>query len=385
MKKIRTQILRICICIGKKFLNIIYFFIKICPTKNKVVMLSRQSNTVNLDFKLIKEEILKRDNAIKIEILCKIVKKDFFDRIKYCFYILKCMYHIATAKVCVLDGYSIPISILNHKKKLEIIQIWHASGAIKKFGYQSLDKKEGRGTEIAKIMNMHKNYSHVMAPSNATAHIYKEAFNIDKSKIFINGLPRLDYLINKDLGIKKLKDFYKQYPQCKDKKTILYVPTFRKNIDSKENIKKVIDAVDSSRYQLIIKLHPLDKSDGTDRYVVNKRYNTFDLLKIADYIITDYSAVAFEAIVLNKPIYFYVYDINEYENARGLNVNLMEEMNNATSTNIKEIVNSIENDNYNYSELEAFRNRYIENLDSNNTKRLVDFVFKYLDKGVENE
>ena len=48
------------------------------------------------------------------------------------------MYYLATSKVCVLDGYCIPASILKHKKKLKIIQIWHASGAIKKFGYQIL-------------------------------------------------------------------------------------------------------------------------------------------------------------------------------------------------------------------------------------------------------
>ena len=58
--------------------------------------------------------------------------------------------------------------------------------------------------------------------------------------------------------------------------------------------------------------------------VVDKKYNTFDLLRIADYIITDYSAVAFEASILNKPIYFYVYDIEDYKKTRGLNIDLLD-------------------------------------------------------------
>lgn len=103
MKKIYTHIIRIGIRIGKVFLNIIYFFIKIIPTRKKIVMLSRQSNKPSIDFELIKDEILKRNDKIEIVMLCKVLKQDFKERIKYCFYILKCMYHIATSKICVLD------------------------------------------------------------------------------------------------------------------------------------------------------------------------------------------------------------------------------------------------------------------------------------------
>lgn len=387
MKKIRTQIIRIGIGIGKCLLNIIYFFVKMFPARNKVVMLSRQSNKPSIDFELIEKEILNRTDNVEVKILCKILKKDIKERINYCFYILKCMYHIATAKICILDGYSIPISILNHKKNLEIIQIWHASGAIKKFGYQSLNKKEGRGTEVARIMNMHRNYNHVMAPSNTTAKFYEEAFGISKDKIFINGLPRLDYLLNENLGKEKIESFYKENPKFKDtaKKTILYVPTFRKDADCTESIEKIIKNINFKKYDLIIKLHPLDKSVKNNEYIVDKKYNTFDLLKIADYIITDYSAVAFEASILNKPLYFYTYDINDYKKVRGLNIDLLEEMNNATSTNIKEIVEAIENDKFDYGELEKFRDKYMGNSFSNNTAKLVDFVFKYLDEDVGNE
>lgn len=103
MKKIYTNIIRIGIRIGKVFLNIIYLFIKIIPTQEKIVMLSRQSNKPSIDFELIKEEILRRNDKIEIIMLCRVLRQDFKERIKYCFYILKCMYHIATSKVCVID------------------------------------------------------------------------------------------------------------------------------------------------------------------------------------------------------------------------------------------------------------------------------------------
>lgn len=381
MKKIRIQIIRIGIATGKVLLNAIYFFMKLFPAKNKITMLSRQSDKVNIDFEFIEREIREKTDKVQIKMLCKVIRKDMKSRVLYCFYILKCMYHIATSKVCILDGYSIPISILKHKKKLNIIQIWHASGAIKKFGYQALNKKEGRGNGVAKLMDMHKNYSYVMAPSKITGEIFSEAFGISEDKIIINALPRIDYLL--ESNTEKEKQFYKEYPIYKDKKIILYVPTFRK--DKENNVQELINSIKSNKYSLIIKPHPLDKTQINYKYKVDKKYSTYDLLKIADYIITDYSAVAFEACILEKPLYFYVYDIDEYEKTRGINVNLFKEMNNCTSTHIKEIINSIEKEEYDFEELKNFKTKYMGEDYYNNTSKLVKFIFKYLDEEYQNE
>jgi len=381
MKKLYITTIRLAICIGKFLLNILYFFLKLFPSRNKIVMLSRQSNKVSIDFQYIKEEITKRNCNVEIKLLCKILHKSPIERIKYCFYIIKCMYHIATSKVCVVDGYSIPISILKHKKNLEIIQIWHASGAIKKFGYQALSKKEGRGTDIAKIMKMHKNYSHVLAPSKATAKFYVDAFGINIEQIIINGLPRLDYILSTN---NKTLNFLQEYPDYADKKTILYVPTFRKDSDSFDAVKSLEKCINFSKYNLIVKAHPLDKKD-VSKYTVDKKYNTYDLLKIADYIITDYSAVAFEASILDKPIYFYLYDIDNYKKVRGLNINLFNEMSNCTSKSAEIIMSLIENETYDFNQLKKFKFKYMGNDYFNNTEKLVDFIFSFLDGDIKNE
>lgn len=383
MGRVKIYLIRSGIYVGKIFLNLIYFFVKLFPVKEKITMLSRQSDKANIDFELIEREIKKRTNNVKIQILCKVIKKDAKSRFFYCFYILKCMYHIATSKVCVLDGYSIPISILKHKKGLEIIQMWHASGAVKKFGYQALNKKEGRGVSVAKLMDMHKNYTHVLAPSKATGRFFAEAFGVGEDKVVINALPRIDYLLENNFTEQKIKQFYKEYPQYINKKIILYVPTFRK--DKENNAQELIKNIKNSKYQLIVKPHPLDKTKINSSYKVNQKYNTYDLLKIADYIITDYSAVAFEACVLEKPVYFYVYDINEYEKTRGLNIQLFDEMGNCTSTSIKEIIDSIENNNYDFNELNKFKLKYMGENYYNNTNKLVDFIFEYLSEEPKNE
>ena len=85
----------------------------------------------------------------------------------------------------------------------------------------------------------------------------------------------------------------------------MYVPTFRKK--ETIDIDKVINAVDEEKYNLIIRLHPLDETKVDKKYIIDKEYSTYDLLKVADFIVTDYSAIAFETAALNKPLYFYLY------------------------------------------------------------------------------
>ena len=127
-------------------------------------------------------------------------------------------------------------------------------------------------------------------------------------------------------------------------------------------------------------MHPLDKSKVDSKYIIDNKYNTFDLIKMADYVITDYSAIAFEIATLNKPLFFYLYDIDKYENSRGLNVNLKEEMKSSVKQEIKDIIEIIEDNTYNYEELKKFREKYVQTVDTNNTERIVEYVKKHIQK-----
>lgn len=375
----KNVFLIIILYIARTGLRIIYFFIKLfTKQKNKVLLLSRQSDNINLDFRLLKEK-LEKDSNVEVKSLCKMIPKTLGGKIQYCFYMIKCLYHIATSKICIIDGYNIAISALKHKKNLKVIQIWHAMGAIKKFGYQVLDKQEGSNSEVAKIMKMHKNYDLVTCTSETTQKVYSEAFNTDINKIQVLGMPRIDYILEKDNKInEKLQQLYNDYPKLKEKKNIVYVPTFRKN--ETIDIDKITEEINEEKYNLIIRLHPLDKSKVDSKYIIDNKYSTFDLIKMADYVITDYSAIAFETATLDKPLFFYLYDIDKYKDARGLNINLQKEMKNSTFTQIEDIIVKIENDIYDYEELRKFKEKYVQTADTKNTERIVEYVKKHIEK-----
>lgn len=228
---------------------------------------------------------------------------------------------------------------------------------------------------------MHKNYTYIIASSKETAKFYTKAFNIEKNKIKIIGMPRIDYILNENIQIKK--DIYKRYPKLKSKINILYAPTFRK--DQINDMEKIYENFDFKKYNLVIKYHPLDKTKKIKNNTINKKAITIydkdikvcDLFNVCDIIITDYSSVSVEASILEKQVYFYLYDIDEYMKDPGLNVNLFKEMPNCTSKEFKEIMEWIKEDKYNKEWIKTFKNKYIQvKLDKSCTEELVDLMLK---------
>lgn len=364
MFKIKKLVIKIAIGI----LNFVYLPFKLLKTNNKITYISRQSNTPSIDFKLLYSKMEELDKSVSQVVLTKKIEKGLLAKLDYAFHILVQMYHLATSKVVVIDTYIIPVSVLKHKKSLKVIQIWHALGAVKKFGYQTLDKKEGSSQTVANAMKMHNNYDIITCTSKVTAEIFEQAFNTSIDKIRVVGMPRVDNILSKDNN----NNILKENPNYANKPTILYIPTFRKNgtIDFKDMLKKI----DKKKYNLIIKLHPLDNTPVPKQYIAKGDFTTYDLMKFADYIITDYSATAIEASLLQKPLFLYVYDIDEYNKTRGLNIDLTVELKNSTFKDIKDIIKIIKNNSYDYETLKKFRNKYIETYDKDNTLAVCNVI-----------
>lgn len=361
------------------FMNVFYFFIKIFPTENKITFISRQSNNITLDFKLLKEEIEKH-NKYKVVVLCKKLEgkeeAQINEVIKYVFHSFKQMYHIATSKVVILDSYSVAVSVLKHKKSLKVIQIWHSIGTMKKFGYDILGKEEGSSEKIARVMKMHKNYDVILCSGKGYIDDLARQFNYDKSFIKVIPLPRTDYITDKNNVNKIKKDIYSIYPSLKNKKNILYCPTFRddeKLLEEKTN--ELISLVDSSKYNLIIKLHPLSKVNINSKdVVIASEFSSIEMSFVSDYVITDYSCILYEIGLLNKPLYFYCFDYDEYYNNRDLNIDYYNDLPGIKTKDIKEILTSIDHDDYDIKELKKFINKYIDINNEKSCNRIYDLI-----------
>lgn len=354
------------------FLKFIYLFIKLFPKSNKVTFLSRQSNEPSVDMKMLAN--IYENRGFEVIILCKELENGFLNSILYFFHIIESMYHISTSKICIIEGYIIPISVLNHKKDTLIIQLWHALGAIKKFGYETIDKTSGTSKGIALQMKMHKNYDYVLSSSTNLIDIYARSFNVKSENILLLGMPRIDYILNDE---NKDYEIFIKYPSLKNKINILYAPTFRKN--KTHDLTEEIKCIDFDRYNLIIKKHPLDKTDYktyNDKIIIDDNFHSFDWIKIVDKIILDYSALAIEASLLNKEIFFYVYDYDEYKIDPGLNFDMLREMPDVSSKCFYDVIEKIEKYDYDLSIVKKFREKYVNIEIDNCCEKIVNFTLK---------
>ena len=360
-------------------IKLVYIPFKLLNVQNKVTIISRQSDVPSDDIIKVEKYIKKKYKKVKVVILAKKINKGLINKVLYMIHMLKQMYHISTSKSILLDGYCIVVSIIKHKKDVIIVQMWHACCAIKKFGWQIVDKQSGTEKNIAETMKMHNNYSYVIAPSKITAEHYKEAFKIKDTQIKFIGLPHIEDLNSGDDYIKIKNSLFNIDCKLDNKINILYIPTFRKE--------KVIDLsvfekyVDFNKYNFIVGLHPLSNyKNKSSKIILADSFSTYNWMKLADIILTDYSSLALEVALMNRRLYFYLYDYDSYCIDPGLNIDIFNEKIGKYAFKQLESFNSILNDEYDFESLKDFRNKYFEVSIEDSTKQLVELL---LDRGKE--
>lgn len=349
-------------------IRILYAPMRLRKTQNKIIWLSRQSDKKSQDIEMLSAEIARLSPDTRQVFRLRRLKDESALSLSYILGIFVDMWELASAKVAICDTYSIPLSCLNHKKELKIVQIWHALGAVKKFSLQSVGKSQGRDIGISKALCMHKNYDYVIAPSKKTAEYYCEAFGCSEDKIFIASLPRADIILD---GKSRREEFLELNPEYRDKLIIAYLPTFRSNDGI--IIKRLYEAFNNDNEAgLVISAHPLSKANKDYRF--NGNFSTYDLMKLADGIITDYSASAFEASLLNKPLWFFIPDYEAYKEEQGLNTDIEKILPHACFFDESELIEAVKAGEYDLQKLDGFSRLFVENRGNKNTNYLAKFI-----------
>jgi len=172
-------------------------------------------------------------------------------------------------------------------------------------------------------------YDLLIATSREAREKLSSAFKIPENRIPITGYPRNDILLNADWLRSDENCFFKELRrQMAVSKVIAYLPTFRdnRNIDLLNNYGFSFDAVDEflekTQAILWIKTHTADENlsrikneSSTKRILIFSDRNlpdNYPLLKKTDILITDYSSVYFDFLLLNRPIIFAPFDLAEY-------------------------------------------------------------------------
>ena len=219
------------------------------------------------------------------------------------------------------------------KKKNQIyLQCWHGT-PLKKLGF---DIKVEEGNSMNSIKDIHykyqvdsKKYTYLLSPSAFCTEKFTSAFNlkaVGKEDIIIEkGYPRNDYLVNyHQSDIERVK---KALNLPSDKKIILYAPTWRDNQHQSGLGYTYKTEVDFDRlrkelgdeYVILFRAHYFVANKFDFSKYAGFVYNASlyddinDLYIISDILITDYSSVFFDYSILKRPIIYYMYDLQEYQ------------------------------------------------------------------------
>jgi len=228
----------------------------------------------------------------------------------------------------------------NSRKQLEVrkrkgqfyLQTWHA-----KLGFKPTCLDRGASfSRIAELVSRHDSEMIDLVLSNSdwydktlpTGMIYT-------GPTLRSGSPRCDILINgRDEQRKRIRT---QYHLAPDARILMYCPTFRggsqatnrtiEKGDHAPDYDRLISALNArfgGNWAIFLRLHPQLTARHIAAHAGNKNLidvsqvdDMYELLAACDAFLTDYSSAAFDAAVMNIPVFLYCDDYSAYEGERG--------------------------------------------------------------------
>ncbi len=340
--------------------------------------------------KLAKELGYKTDFIFKTPNNSDVIYKNEWQKIKN---ELKFQIKFATSKCTFLYDYFLPAYANNPRKGTRLIQIWHACGAFKKWGYSTRESSWGLKSDLFEKYNIHKTYTDIITSAEYINPVYAEAFGNDIAKVKALGVPRTDVFFNEDFLSTQKDKLLKKYPELKDKKLLLWAPTYRGNSINTSHNDIAIDflklkSIIGSNYALLIKLHPhvaksfsfkdLPEELNGFVYDISKEFVISSALCFSDIVISDYSSLIFEYSLFERPMIFYAYDLEDYDNNRSFYYNYKDFVPGEIVKNTDELANAVLNADKSFEKekVNLFKNKFMSACDGKSTKRVLEAALK---------
>lgn len=361
-------------------------FSKVNP--DKVTFASYRSTDLEGNLFYLKEEINQLYPHIKCQVMVEKFNSSLPGKLAYIAHLLRASYHLATSRYFIIDDYYFPVYCITPRKGTEVIQVWHAAGAFKKFGLSTIDKGFGPSDEYLKHIKVHSNYSRVYVSSKEVIPHYAEAFGMDEACIYPLGLPRTDYFFEKGLKEQTKAKLYAKYPELANKQLILYAPTFRGRSHYQGEFEIPLElsrmkAELGDKYVLLVQLHPymnkgvVFNTDPADFiYRTNTDFKVEEMLLAADILITDYSSIIFDYSLLNKPMAFFVHDLESYIGERDFYYPFESFIPGPAFKETDDMIEWLKKQDKDFSTVKHFAEKFFDHQDGESSRRIAEHLFK---------
>ena len=299
----------------------------------------------------------------------------FLGKVRYALRLVRGMYLLTTSRLVVVDNAWLPIHVAPHRAATEVVQVWHAEGALKRFGVDVV-------TPLAEPEHtfLHRHYDWVVTSGDASRTAWSKAFRTPVERVLPLGTPRTDLFFDAQAMAAANARLVAAYPALAGRRVILYAPTFRGRGRGKRpgagldtvQLRAALPPSDA----LVLKGHPnvdprLASAAGFD-VVVDPGEELNVLLLAADILITDYSSAIFDAALLRLPMVLLVGDLAEYERDPGLYLDYASDMIGTQVRDTAGVIDAITGGRFDLEPYAAFVERHLGPSDGRASDRFVE-------------
>ncbi|MTW88261.1 CDP-glycerol glycerophosphotransferase family protein [Virgibacillus dakarensis] len=296
---------------------------------------------------------------------------------------IQAIYHLATADKVFVDNYFGFLAVTDFKPNVQCVQLWHAAGAIKRFGLKdpSIENRSERALE--RFKSVYQSFTHVVVGSEKMAAIFRQSFGLSNEAILRSGIPRSDFFFNIQEKKNVEQELRQIYPVTNRKKVILYAPTYRDDELNKAEIALDIEKLYEKfhgDYVLFLRLHPAVKHEFRNQhsdfvYDVSDISDVNHLLVITAILITDYSSIPFEFSLLERPMIFFAYDLDKYERTTGFWEDYETLVPGPVVGNTDDLIDVIENGYFDMERIKDFAAQWNQYSRGRSSKTLINAIY----------
>lgn len=285
---------------------------------------------------------------------------------------------LAQAKYVFICDTFLPVSSGKKASGTRVVQLCHFSGPFKKIGYVTEDDIPSyyRG-------NVFRNYDLVTASTERYVPLLTEAMRQPEGVVRALGVSRSDVFYDEAWVGQCREEFYARFPDARDKKILLWAPTFRGKAASPTGLdNSAFLSLQESlgpEWLVLIKHHPHDDAVASDpRQRSNCPIPSERLLPVVDLFITDYSTTVLDYLAFDRPFILYAPDLEEYEQTRGFFIDYRSITRNWTDdpTRLEGMVRDVYQQwlNGDREEIRRCRETYASACDGNATRRILEYL-----------
>lgn len=366
------------------FFRLLFSIFKLFPQKEKTVCVASFGDNIHYSTRSLRslsgqEIIYLKDRSCSYPFDSSIGTIIPFTILRPIAYI-RSIYHLATATTILADNYVGFFAATRFKQDTLCIQLWHAVGSLKQFGLMDPSNGNRSNRAMKRFKRVYNTFDYTIIGSEKMGTIFKENFGVSNDRLRRTGIPRTDLFYN-NLAMDQIREsMYERFPHIQDKKVILYTPTFRKDGSQADalDIEALYEAL-GDEYVVLMKQHPSIKKPMTSAYKdfvydVSDYYDVNHLLLITDILITDYSSIPFEFALLQKPMFFFAYDLKDYRKQQGVSQAYDEQLPGPIVYTTNEIINVIQKKEYSMDQIASFAKTWNTYSNGNSSSQIAKLI-----------